>query len=175
MTIQITEILDALRERGINPAEEIGSIDFPDIGEVDEGEEIYATSVDEVFSEDEGDILSAEDRRLEEWWREIEEIITGNEQSGVHDLRPIRRDPPEPHCAWYCPIHFFGHAWGIYIRESCILSIAKDVARAVRWQTLPSPLTGRSTIARQLLRSAFYALYLHEQFHHKVGALASVF
>ena len=40
-------------------------------------------------------------------------------------------EPPEPHCAWYCPIHFFGHGWGIYIRESCILSHTKDIASFV--------------------------------------------
>jgi hypothetical protein len=81
---------------------------------------------------------------LEQCWRGLEGIITGNLQSGLNDLRPIRTEPPEPHCAWYCPIHFFGHGWGIYIRESCILSTAMDIARAA------SPLAHRSVIARQL-------------------------
>lgn len=83
-------------------------------------------------------------------------------------LLPGRKEPPEPHCAWYCPIHFFGHGWGIYIRESCILDIARDISFYVDWKSVhASP----SSIARQLLRSAFYVLFLHEQFHHKVESL----
>jgi hypothetical protein len=150
MAVQTHEILDVLRERGIEPAEEIEGVVLPDIGEIQEGEAIYATSIDEVFREDEGDIFSPEDGRLEQWWRGLEGIITGNLQSGLNDLRPIRTEPPEPHCAWYCPIHFFGHGWGIYIRESCILSTAMDIARAVSWRAVPSPLAHRSVIARQL-------------------------
>ena len=173
MALQTDAIIDVLRERGINP-EESEPVELPDIGEAEEGEAIYATSIDEVFGgEDifhpEDGRLWEEDGRLWEWWREIEEIITGSAQSGIHDLRSIRGDPPEPHCAWYCPIHFFGHAWGIYIRESCILSSAKDIARAVHWRAPPSSTP--SAIARQLLRGAFYVFYLHEQFHHKVESL----
>lgn len=47
----------------------------------------------------------------------------------------------------------------------------QDIARAVSWLGVPSPLASRSAIARQLLRSAFYVFYLHEQFHHKVESL----
>jgi hypothetical protein len=65
-------------------------------------------SIDEVFSEDDGDIFGPEDGRLEHWWREIEGIVSGSDE--IHDLRSIRREPLEPSCAWYCPIHFFGHS-----------------------------------------------------------------
>ena len=41
--------------------------------------------------------------------------------------------------------------------------------RFVNWYTVPRPIP--PTITRQLLRSAFYVLYLHEQFHHKVESL----
>jgi hypothetical protein len=58
MAVQTHEILDVLRERGIEPAEEIEGVVLPDIGEIQEGEAIYATSIDEVFREDEGDIFS---------------------------------------------------------------------------------------------------------------------
>jgi hypothetical protein len=165
----IHEILGVLKERDIEPNQE--GAQLPDVGEFDEGEAIYATSLDEVFRTDDGDIITLQEGRLDEWWREIEDIISRYQESGLQDYRPIRKEPPEPHCAWYCPIHFFGHAWGIYIRESCILSTAVDIARAVPWRRVSSPLSRRSAIARQLLRSAFYVFFLHEQFHHKVESL----
>ena len=69
------------------------------------------------------------------------------------------------------PIYFFGHGWGIYIRESCILSHAIDIARFVDWQAVKTLGIPPNEIGRQLLRSAFYVFYLHEQFHHKVESL----
>ena len=77
-------------------------------------------------------------------------------------------EPPEPHCAWYSPIHFFGHGWGIYIRERCVLDVAADVAAFVDWSQVDLSSTA---ITQQLLRSAFYVFFLHEQFHHKVESL----
>ena len=63
---------------------------------------------------------------------------------------------------------FFWARLGIYIGESCILDIARDISFYVDWKSVhASP----SSIARQLLRSAFYVLFLHEQFHHKVESL----
>jgi hypothetical protein len=79
-----------------------------------------------------------------------------------------RFEPPEPYCAWYCPIHFFGYGWGIYIREGCVLAYALDIAAFVNWAFVRIP---RPEIPRHLLRSAFYVFFLHEQFHHKVESL----
>jgi hypothetical protein len=104
-------------------------------------------------------VFVLDDDRLNEWWGEIERIISGPEIW----LREPSGTPPEPHCAWYCPIHFFGHAWGIYIRESCILSSTIEIATFVNWRTVPNPIERRRAIAQQLLRSAFYVFYLHEQ------------
>ena len=131
MAVPIEEVLNVLRERGVDPAEQSEHTETPElpgIGEVEETETIYATSIDEVFRED-GDVFNSDDGRLGHWWREVADIIVT--QQGISDLRDIRREPPEPHCAWYCPIHFFGHGWGNYIREECILSTAADIARAV--------------------------------------------
>lgn len=149
--------------------------DLPGVGEIAEGETVYATSVDEVLSWDDEtpagpDILDSDDPRLREWWKEIEPIIEV-QNDGLSAQSQRRRtcpEPPEPHCAWYCPIHFFGYGWGIYIRESCILSHAVDIASFVNWPTVHAP---RLEIARQLLRSAFYVFFVHEQFHHKVESL----
>jgi HicA toxin of bacterial toxin-antitoxin, len=168
MAVVTDEIIDVLRQRGILPDEETGDVDLPGIGEVEEGETIYSTSIDEVLGEpdDEPTDTSIGDGRLNELRGQLGDII-GRE----HPQPRPRREAPEPHCAWYCPIHFFGHSWGIYIREHCILSCAIEIASFVDWRAIPNAPARRDGLARQLLRSAFYVFYLHEHFHHKVESL----
>lgn len=143
MAITTSDILDILRVHNIMPEESFEvvdlpateDIDFPEIGEIEEGETVYTTSLDEVFrADDDGefDIFDPDSPRVTEWWGEIERII-GAERRFIW-RRLDRQEPPEPHCAWYCPIHFFGHGWGIYIRESCILSHAVNIAGFVNWR-----------------------------------------
>lgn len=176
MAIATSSILDVLAAHNIRPIEDDpADLDFPEIGEVDEEETVYSTSMIEVLGlgAERGyatDILATDDPRLREWWSGIERIIEGRHDDSAswrHRVRQ-RTDPPEPNCAWYCPIHFFGHGWGIYIRESCILSQAVELATFVHWPFVSVPA---SEIARHLLRSAFYVFFLHEQFHHKVESL----
>lgn len=71
-------------------------------------------------------------------------------------------------CAWYQPIHFFGHDWGIFIREECVVRLARraatflpasSVGGSLRWET-----------AKELITGATYCYFLHEHFHHKVEA-----
>jgi hypothetical protein len=185
MAISTTKILEILGVYGVVPEERLEMPDFPaapegdfpDVGEIAEGETVYATSLSEVFREDgEGhaEVFGADDPRMSEWRNVIDETVRWvreHEQTAVRArraFRGLRIEPPEPHCAWYCPIHFFGHGWGIYIREQCILTITKDLAWFIDWKAVhASP----SSIIRQLLRSAFYVFFLHEQFHHKVESL----
>lgn len=58
--MQTDEILDVLRERGIEPQEQMADVDLPGVGEVEEGETIYSTSIAELFgdSDEEGPLLS---------------------------------------------------------------------------------------------------------------------
>jgi len=183
MTVSTSEILDILRAYGIEPEERIEGADlpsaldheFPEIGEIVEGETIYSTSIAEVLREPdvpEFQISVPEDPRILEWQAEIRAIAAAqrpeNARRILERLREKEWDPPEPQCAWYCPIHFFGNGWGIYIRERCILSLATNIASFVDWSAVRSPIT---LVFRQLLRSAFYAFFLHEQFHHKVESL----
>ena len=169
MAMPIGDILDVLRERGIEPDEEPEAVDLPGIGQVEEGETIYSTSVAEVFAQRDEERALGDDR-LGEWTREIERVVELEPPGRFGpEARRSLSEPPEPHCAWYCPIHFYGHSWGIFIRESCILARAVDIARFMNWYTVPTPIP--PTIFRQLLRSAFYVLYLHEQFHHKVESM----
>ena len=177
MTISIYDVLDVLRARGILPLEDDWpEADLPGIGEIGENEAIYATSIAEVLPQDEEPldspgIFDLDEPRMREWWEQIQGVIdepNGEPARRSRDRIRERSEPPETHCAWYCPIHFFGHGWGIYIRENCILSTAIDIAAFVDW---PSVHLSKWEIARQLLRSAFYVFFLHEQFHHKVESI----
>ena len=48
---------------------------------------------------------------------------------------------------------------------------ALDIARCVDWQKVPAYSSRIDGILQQLMQSAFYTLFLHEQFHHKVESL----
>ena len=66
--------------------------------------------------------------------------------------------------------HFFGPAWGIYIRETGLIECARRISRA-----LPPGLAttySRGVLAKAIVRAAFSALYLHEQYHHKTESAA---
>ena len=164
MTASTEEILEVLNSYGIYPGEEPADIpDFPEIGEISEHEIVYPTSLDDVLGElgPDDELSGTDDPRMREWLGELEAII----RSGK--IRRITLSPkaPEPACAWYCPIHYFGHAWGIYIKEDCLLAISQDLATYVDWTAVRLPFLES---AKQLLRAAFYVFFLHEQFHHKV-------
>jgi hypothetical protein len=176
MPVSISTILGVLKSNGIVPGDDDwADVELPGLGTIDDGEGVYATTLDEVFRPEPEPPSNPEkpfgwNQRLDEWWREVEEVI--NRGDGVVSA-PRRRvslpsQPPEPICAWYCPIHFFGHGWGIYIRENCILSNALAIAAFVDWRAVRIP---RWEVGRQLLRSSFYVFFLHEQFHHKVESL----
>jgi hypothetical protein len=181
MSISTNQILDVLRQYDIQPLDDdYAEVDFPWIGEIEEEEDVYATSIAAVFGQGDYretsslDGLDLDSPRMREWESRLREIIDNNGDVGWREDVRLKgaldrtAEPTEPHCAWYCPIHFFGHGWGIYIRESCILSLALDLARFVQWPRVHLP---QSAITRHLLRSAFYIFFLHEQFHHKVESL----
>jgi hypothetical protein len=71
-------------------------------------------------------------------------------------------------CAWYQPIHFHGHDWGIFILDDCMRRIAGDIARWV-------PRVGVGSVwmlQAPLLQMAFASLFLHEAYHHKTESFA---
>jgi predicted RNA binding protein YcfA (HicA-like mRNA interferase family) len=69
-------------------------------------------------------------------------------------------------CAWYQPMHFFGHDWGIFIRRDCIRKNTILIARF-----LPKGTPFSFALRKALTRGGFAALFLHEQFHHKIESL----
>ena len=167
MTEWTTEIINILRDYRIEPENsDFVEKDFPEIGTITGEEAVYATSISNVLgggsSPEDAPDSHSDDPRLRELWEHIKQLQQRPWSPGP---KLDESDPPEPLCAWYCPVHFFGHGWGIYLREECILSQAREIARWVNWHGVPlsAPEAGR-----QVLRSAFYCLFLHEQFHHKV-------
>ena len=189
MSKTVDNALSVLRAHGIDPYESEDDVaDLPEVGTIEEGEMVYTTSIKDVLSKalNEPPQTAArewdrwepdtDDERLHEWWRKIRELIRASEgQDGPRFSRPWREqetyEAPEPLCAWYSPIHYFGHGWGIYIRESCIFHVALDIAAHVNWAAVMASSLPPAEIMRQLLRSAFYVFFLHEQFHHKVESL----
>ena len=107
----------------------------------------------------------SEDFPDHEIFREVEEIIASSERRGSA-IEGRNKEKPRPEwgapCAWYCPLHFFGPDWGIYIREDCVIDMMFDIAHYINWSAVP-PIS-----AIGLRNCAFYHLYFHEQFHHKV-------
>lgn len=179
--VNTDEIVAILRERGVDPYDHaFGPPDDRITGELGEDETVYGTSLKDVLGmlpeDDPGgsfrDEASAwDDPRLGELWERVRSIIESIERGGPDTKAGISeeqlRNPPEPHCAWYQPVHYFGHDWGIYIREVCLFGLAAAIAHFVDWRAVHHFHNPR-VILPKLLVSAFYSLYLHEHFHHKV-------
>jgi predicted RNA binding protein YcfA (HicA-like mRNA interferase family) len=96
-------------------------------------------------------------------WREVE-FELDRRSRGEFEF------PPEEvldALAWYLPIHYFGPAWGIYIREDAILDLASMIlGRLDPWDR------GNLQIVQATVQAALTILYLHEAFHHKVESFA---
>ena len=88
MKLSISEVLGVLASRGITPDSEEPSMevpdvetDFPEIGDLEENETVYRTSLNEVFGNSNGDLdfPLSDDPRLREWWDDIERVIDSEE------------------------------------------------------------------------------------------------
>lgn len=174
MSISTNQILNVLHHYDIFPHDEDYPVgDLPGIGETSDSENVYTTSINEVFRSDtdEASLDSGfrNDERLDLWHENLQKIRNNTQYPGLVEHRKRNVEVFEPYVAWYCPVHYFGHGWGIYIREEGLLAQALEIARFVNWAEVHlSP----EEICTQLKRSAFYILFLHEQFHHKVESLA---
>lgn len=95
MPTSISDILDVLDAYGIHPLDDLEDVELPGIGEIEEDETVYSTSIAGVFGEIGGalDGPSApgiDDPRLYEWWNEIERIIEDSNRSVLSRGRPSR-------------------------------------------------------------------------------------
>ena len=164
---EIDDVLEVLRAYNIEPDADPTS-PMREIGKTSPNETIYATSLDAVDKDTLDADESGPDPRMEEWWGMLTQIL---ERSRTVFPWTEFGEAPEPACAWYCPIHYFGYGWGIYIREQCILSLALDIAKHLDLAALEALKLSSAQIQKHLLRAAFYMLFLHEQFHHKAESL----
>jgi hypothetical protein len=113
-----------------------------------------------------------------EFLAEIEGILESRDDSWAPSGRPTGTGTQWDVCAWYQPMHFFGPAWGIYIREACMLRLAVDITRNTNFSELRRELaTAKGTKyaghhpAIPLVRAAFLILFLHEHYHHRTECL----
>lgn len=97
---------------------------------------------------------------------DFEDILTplsDNEQDGISEWDT---------CAWYQPIHFYGHDWGIYVKESCVKQLARRLNHEMeRSRSIVHPISYPSRYIKALLRASFALYYRHELFHHKTECL----
>jgi hypothetical protein len=84
------------------------------------------------------------------------EIETNLDRKSIED--------PESHCAWYSPYILTRWNGGIYLREDCILSIARNI----KTEFVLAGLTFDFQCWLKCVYLGFFTLYHHEYFHHRV-------
>jgi hypothetical protein len=162
-----------------NDALRLGDSPWPDVD--DDDQEAFQIDWPLLFPKPnrnfihEGDLPYGDDWEFEPTGEELEQLreIFG---AGPPEI-PIRAsqdgtDIGQPQwdiCAWYQPIHFFGHTWGIFIREDCVTRTAMMIARFMNPALLL--LAPHHVWWRALYRAGVYVFFLHEHFHHKVECL----
>ena len=170
MKVSIEKVLEVLERHEIRPPREPEEVHQRPSGRVDEGEFVHEATLDDLMQ---GKLVDSgggtgdpgRDPGMERWKEELDTIVRG-EPRGPEFTREAEE---EPFSAWYQPVHFYGHRWGVYIREEALLSLSKDIARCVDPDYLRSKHP--RLIQRQLLLSAYLGFYFHEHFHHKVECL----
>jgi len=145
-------------------------------------EDIFRIDWTRIFPSERPGVRGRNDWELSgDEWQVGEETVTDRKTlEFVGQIRDaLETGPPSEHegpgiaertgwdtCAWYQPMHFFGHEWGIFIRRDCIQVMAVQIARF-----LPNGTPFSPALLKALIRAGFAALFLHEQFHHKVESL----
>ena len=81
-------------------------------------------------------------------------------------------DPKFDTCAWYQPIHYFGHDWGIFIKEECIKNLMFLIATKIKRSSYNSlTYDQKIRLLESLLRASTCVYFLHEHYHHKIECL----
>lgn len=164
----IAEVIDLLeRDEGL----ELGESPW---GTYEEGEQPYSIDWDRLLPpggvEGQREFEPWMNSRLKELEREFEEILGQEEDPDIG--KQTEGGVIWDTCAWYQPIHFFAYDWGIFVREDCMLSLAKRIARRADWTRVNADkMRYRFALAPTFIRAAFLVLYYHEHFHHRVECL----
>lgn len=172
--------LAVLRANRIEPPEhDFDMLEMPGMGHLQPHETALPVTLEDIFGQGDVALPDDDDResddRLRGWIEDMRGMLSGD---AAHAHQPHAFpgawgtiEPPEPNCAWYQPMHFFGRRWGIYIREQCVLHEAMAVARHADRAAIAATGLTFAEVLQRLLRAGFYSLFLHEQFHHKVESL----
>ncbi len=113
-------------------------------------------------------------------WRDTDEFTPWLEQDTIDEVLESG-DYREPWsgthsfdvCAWYSAMHTHGYDWGITILGNCVKRFAAEIRQYVGdGGTTSSRSHHGFVLAHQLIEAAFFALFQHELFHHKVESLA---
>jgi hypothetical protein len=131
-------------------------------GDADEAFPIDWAAVERPFDEEgmNSDSPMGADRDA---WRTVEASLRSRVRPGGGPPPPVDPDA----LAWYQPIHYFGHAWGIYVRESATLDLAAYFLESMH----PDRRWDRDVVFGSV-RLGLAILYLHEAFHHRVESFA---
>jgi len=156
-----------------NKALELGESPWPTHGE---GQEVYEVDWDRLFPPRGRDVGLENSFPYGDSW-DIQ--LTPDELGELGNLLGVGlpdQQSPTPDqqpkwdtCAWYQPIHFFGHDSGIFIKEDCVKRAAFMIARFID----PAVVTMAPPQIwfKALYREAIYLYFLHEHYHHKVECL----
>jgi hypothetical protein len=152
------EIVDAL-DRYLELA---GQSPWPELGDSDDAFPVDWSAVDADSDSGLESIAPADDER-ERRWVGVDEELRSRVRPGGGTPPPVLVDA----LAWYQPIHYFGHAWGIYICESAVLDLA-----AYFLEAMPESRRFEADVEFGAIRMGLGVLYLHEAFHHRMESFA---
>lgn len=161
----IDGILDFLEEYDLVRPPAGGGGPDPREGTLDDDQAIVEVDWDQLVAPPEPVLVSNDIGMQVGSWTEADLLgaLGAASDPGYRDGMAGRAEPDLwDQCAWYQPMQQFGPAWGIYIQQDCLPPLAAQIG-AFAWD---SPHT-RET-AEQLIRAAFFVLFLHEHFHHKL-------
>jgi len=88
------------------------------------------------------------------------------------DLDTKDNDPKFDTCAWYQPIHYFEHDWGIFIKEECIKNLMFLIVRKInRSSYILLTYDQKIKLLESLFRASTFVYFIHEHYHHKIECL----
>ena len=133
-----THLLNALGVP-VGLAEELNGIRPPDIGSVNDEDEVLAVTekgvtgdIPKIITDDTRETYDSFEpidlpRGLDELLPDFEEALSNNPYEDVGNIQTTSTRKSYHPCAWYCPIHYFGSSWGIFIREDCLKRMISDL------------------------------------------------
>lgn len=131
--------------------------------ELSENDSMYEVHAEQIASILKRLIANEENPREEDFgiYRALKQIYEGEKETNL-DRKSIEN--PESHCAWYSPYLLTRWNGGIYLREDCILSIARNI----KTEFISAGLPFDFQCWLKCVYLGFFTLYHHEYFHHKV-------